>query len=264
MSSRFDKPEWHAALAALVKSAEDAEIAAALVDVIGASVEHDATCLLAFHRDAAPEVLHHTMSPSRARHYLDRYLAGPYLLDPLYQLALRKKRPAMCRCRDETPDRFRSSEYYRHYYERTHLADEMDFFVDVRANSTLVLVVGRWKTRFSRADAARLRLIQPIISAAMQRLWDNWSAGHSDDERDLSMHQKLTQCFERFGETSLTQRERQITQLLLRGHSSKSIARELEIAPGTVMVHKRNMFLKLGITSQYELFSLFIQKLSAL
>ena len=60
----------------------------------------------------------------------------------------------------------------------------------------------------------------------------------------------------------LTKREREITRLLLRGHSTKSVARELDIAPGTVMVHKRNLFAKLGITSQYELFSLFIEKLS--
>jgi DNA-binding NarL/FixJ family response regulator len=45
------------------------------------------------------------------------------------------------------------------------------------------------------------------------------------------------------------------------GHSTKSIARELGIAPGTVMVHKRNLFSKLGITSQYELFSRFIDAL---
>jgi len=233
------------------------------VKVIGTAVDHNATCLLAFHRDAPPNVLHHTMTPGRARHYLDRYLDGPYLLDPLYQLAVRRKKPDICRCRDETPDRFRSSEYYRQYYERTHLADEMDFLLDTDTNSTLVLVVGRWEKRFSRPDVSALHLMEPIVKAAMQRIWDTWAARHSDDERDLSMHQRLTQCFERFGESSLTQRERQITQLLLRGHSSKSIARELDIAPGTVMVHKRNLFSKLGITSQYELFSLFIDKLSA-
>lgn len=247
-----------------MKTSDDQGTADALVNVIGAAVEHDATCLLAFHRDAPPNVLHHTMSPSRARHYLDRYLAGPYLLDPLYQLALRRLKPAICRCRDETPDRFRSSEYYRQYYERTHLADEMDFLLDVDQNSTLVLVVGRWETRFSRSDVARLRLLEPIAKAAMQRIWDVWAARHSSDEHDFSMHRRLTQCFEHFGEFSLTQRERQITQLLLRGHSSKSIARELDIAPGTVMVHKRNLFSKLEITSQYELFSLFIDKLSAM
>ena len=76
------------------------------------------------------------------------------------------------------------------------------------------------------------------------------------------MHEHLTNCFRNFGASSLTQREREITQLLLRGHSTKSIARELDIAPGTVMVHKRNLFAKLGITSQYELFSRFIDTLS--
>lgn len=264
MTKRVDSPEWYRALAQLVAPNNDRGIAAALVGVIAAAVEHNATCLLAFYRHAPPNVLHHTMTPWRARHYLDRYLAGPYLLDPLYQLALRKKRASMCRCRDETPDRFRSSEYYRQYYERTHLADEMDFFLEVDAKTTLVLVVGRWETRFSRSDVRSLAAMEPIVRAAMARLWDEWSARHSEDERDLSMHQRLTRCFEHFGENTLTQRERQITQLLLRGHSSKSIAKELGIAPGTVMVHKRNLFSKLGITSQYELFSLFIDKLSAL
>ena len=98
----------------------------------------------------------------------------------------------------------------------------------------------------------------------MSGIWKTWAERHSGETRDLSMHQRLTQCFEQFGESTLTQREREITQLLLRGHSSKSVARELNIAPGTVMVHKRNLFSKLGITSQYELFSLFIDRLSAL
>jgi DNA-binding CsgD family transcriptional regulator len=264
LAKRLDNEQWYLAVAQLVGANNDEGIATALDDVIAAAVKHNATCLLAFYRDAPPDVLHHTMSPGRAKHYLDRYLAGPYLLDPLYQLALRKKKPTICRCRDETPDRFRSSEYYRQYYERTHLADEMDFILDTDAKTTVVLVVGRWEQRFSRTDVSSLAAIEPIVRAAMARIWSEWSARHSEDDRDLNMHQRLTQCFERFGETSLTQRERQITQLLLRGHSSKSIARELGIAPGTVMVHKRNLFSKLGITSQYELFSLFIDKLSGL
>ena len=262
MSRSFDTPDWHRAVAGLIGADGDRDIADGLGRALSVAVEHDATCLLAFHHDAPPDVLHHTMSVKRARHYLDRYLAGPYLLDPLYQLALRTDKPSICRCRDETPDRFRSSEYYRQYYDRTHLADEMDFLLDVENSTTLVLVVGRWEKRFTRSEVADLRLVEPIVTAALRRLWETWADRHSGDERDLSMHQRLTQCFDRFGEGTLTQRERQITQLLLRGHSSKSVARELDIAPGTVMVHKRNLFSKLGITSQYELFSLFIDRLS--
>lgn len=96
----------------------------------------------------------------------------------------------------------------------------------------------------------------------MHNIWDRSSGDKSNGERDDGLHRRLTRCFETFGESNLTGREQQITQLLLRGHSTKSIAQELGIAPGTVMVHKRNLFVKLDITSQYELFSMFIDNLS--
>ncbi len=262
MKTGFDRADWHAAVADLVATGDGHLTATRLAALICSTVPNNGTSLLAFHKDAPPDVLHHTMPPERARHYLDRYLAGPYLLDPLYQLSLRDEKPAMCRFRDATPDRFHSSEYYRQYCERTHLADEMDFLLGVSPNSALVMVVGRTEKRFTRAELQRLRLIEPTIRSAMQRIWDGFSGNRSPNERDNSMHVRLTTCFENFGEKTLTQREREITQLLLRGHSSKSIARELGIAPGTVMVHKRNLFAKLGITSQYELFSRFIDALS--
>ena len=250
-------------MAELVGAADSRTLAKHLVSLMCATVSNNGTSLLAFHKDAAPEVIHHSLAPSRARHYLDRYLAGPYLLDPLYQLALRAKKPTMCRFRDTQPDRFHSSEYYRQYVERTHLVDEMDFLLSVTQNSALVLVCGRTEKRFTRVELNRLRLIEPLGRSAMQRVWDSRDSEASSSDDGRVMHRRLTACFENFGESTLTQREREITQLLLRGYSSKSIARELGIAPGTVMVHKRNLFAKLGITSQYELFSSFIDALSA-
>lgn len=262
MVSPFEQSGWHEAVADMM-SADDGEIIASrLMDALGHAVEHDGASLLAFHRDAPPAVLSHTLEPEVERHYLDRYLAGPYLLDPLYELALRPAKPAMCRFRDTTPDRFHSSEYYRQYCERTHLTDEMDFLVDVDGHTALALVVGRRAKRFSRAELARLALIEPTVRAAMRRSWERLSGRRAPQKPDRDMHQRLTQCFDRFGDEVLTDREREITQLLLRGHSTKSVARELSIAPGTVMVHKRNLFAKLGITSQFALFSLFIEELS--
>ena len=252
---------WLGAMARLVESNDVESAGGALADAIDAAVEHEGTCLLAFYRDAPPEVFHHTLEPAGRRHYVDRYVAGPYLLDPLYLLAVSDEKPGVCRFRDESPDRFRSSEYYRQYCERTHLMDEMDFLVDVSGDSTLVLVVGRRTRRFTKSELQRLKLIEPLVHAAMRSIWQRSSASTRRQGDGDSLHQRLTRCFENFGEGLLTERERQITQLLLRGHSTKSVARELGIAPGTVMVHKRNLFAKLGITSQYELFSLFIDAL---
>lgn len=263
MSKRLASAEWNVAVARLIRASSGQETADALIDAIGVVVNHNGTCLLAFHHDAPPEVLHHSLDSAGAKHYLDRYLAGPYLLDPLYQLALRDSKPGICRYRDEAPDRFRSSEYYRQYCERTHLTDEMDFILDVDTTSTLALVVGRMKSRFTKAELERLRRIESVIHAAMSNIWTYWQSRQGTTDRNESVHRRLTECFANFGTPLLTQRERETTQLLLRGFSTKAIARKLDIAPGTVMVHKRNLFSKLGISSQFELFSRFIQSLSA-
>ncbi len=261
MQYRLESPDWHAAVAGIISASDDQSVADALIDAIGSIVDHEGTCLIAFHKDASPEVLHHTIEPAGAQHYIDRYLAGPYLLDPLYQLASRGNKPTLCRFRDELPDRFRSSEYYRQYCDRTHLLDEMDFLSDVSDTTTLVLVVGRRKRMFNKTELTRLERIEPIVQAAISKIWSSWAAKSNRSDKDAGMHRRLTRCFDHFGQKVLTEREREISQLLLRGHSSKAIARILNIAPGTVMVHKRNLFSKLDITSQYELFSMFIDDL---
>ena len=70
-------------------------VAAGLTAAIGVIVKDEGTCLIAFHKNARPDVLHHTLEPAGRKHYLERYLDGPYLLDPLYQLALRCKKPGL-------------------------------------------------------------------------------------------------------------------------------------------------------------------------
>lgn len=57
----------------------------------------------------------------------------------------------------------------------------------------------------------------------------------------------------------LTAREMEVALLLLSGCSNKEIARKLAISAETVKVHRKHMYGKLGIKSQSELFSLFLQ-----
>jgi len=262
LTNELASRQWLAAVARLVASGTGPAAAPALVAAIGEVVDHQGTCMLAFSFDAPPEIVHHSLEPAGVRHYVDRYLAGPYLLDPLYQLATAAEKPGVCRYRDATPDRFHSSEYYRRYCERTHLGDEMDYLLDVTAGTTLAFVVARRERRFTRTEIGRLRSIEAVVHAAMKNAWLARQAAPPRRDGARSMHRRLTECFESFGSSVLTEREQQITRLLLRGFSTKAIARELEIAPGTVMVHKRNLFAKFGITSQFELFSRFIQTLS--
>ena len=57
----------------------------------------------------------------------------------------------------------------------------------------------------------------------------------------------------------LTAREMEVGLLLLSGCSNKGIARKLVISAETVKVHRKHMYSKLGIKSQSERFSLFLQ-----
>lgn len=264
MPTDFQSSAWHQAVGNIITAADARQIAVGLTDAIDLVANHEGTCLIAFHRDASPDVLHHTLEPAGRKHYLERYLEGPYLLDPLYQLSLKNKKPSLCRFRDELPDRFRSSEYYRQYCERTHLLDEMDYLLPVSTRTSVVLVVGRRSRMFTKAEVRRLQVIEPMVQASLQKIWSTWISRTGNTGGKDDVHRRLTDCFENFGRSKLTKRERQISQLLLRGHSSKSVAQELKIAPGTVMVHKRNLFAKLGISSQYELFSLLIDDLSSI
>ncbi|MNE91634.1 Transcriptional regulatory protein UhpA [compost metagenome] len=65
-------------------------------------------------------------------------------------------------------------------------------------------------------------------------------------------------AFESFGCQVLTDREREVAHMILRGHSVKSTAIELGISPETVRMHRKNLYLKLQINSQSELFARFI------
>ena len=155
MLSKFESANWIRAVAEIIGSTKGKAVATGLTTAIDAAVGHEGAALIAFHKNARPDVLHHTLEPAGRKHYLERYLDGPYLLDPLYQLALRARKPGLYRFREELPDRFRSSEYYRQYVERTHLVDEMDFLRDVSPMSTFVILVGRTRNRLTSAERNR-------------------------------------------------------------------------------------------------------------
>jgi two-component system nitrate/nitrite response regulator NarL len=53
-------------------------------------------------------------------------------------------------------------------------------------------------------------------------------------------------------ESGLTERESEILKLLARGYSNKVIARELDIAEGTIKVHVKHILKKLKLRSRVE------------
>jgi DNA-binding CsgD family transcriptional regulator len=118
---------------------------------------------------------------------------------------------------------------------------------------------------FSELEFARLLAIEPMVRFTLSRHWRSVSR-----VQDNTCHptwsiqgEAMEQAFDRFAADRLTQRQRLIVQLILRGHSNVSIGLRLGITEGTVKIHRKAIYERLDISSQSELFSMFISFLIA-
>jgi DNA-binding CsgD family transcriptional regulator len=188
------------------------------------------------------------------------YLDGVYQLDPFYTWFAKHKQTSAMLIRDVAPDRFQLTEYYRRYKKNIELQDEMAIFVDLRDGRYLFFSIGRRgsEPRFRRKELGAINRDLPVIASLCRQHFAESSyenlSGSVDDQR-------LQFALERFGEDALTPREHEVAVCILKGHSSKSLAREIDISPETVKIHRRNIYRKLGISSQSELFLRFLNTL---
>jgi DNA-binding CsgD family transcriptional regulator len=111
--------------------------------------------------------------------------------------------------------------------------------------------LGSSQTKNCKSSLERLF---PILDAMLQRQFFV-NPGSLDADNTASEQEER---FHDFGSDVLTTREREIAQLILIGHSSNSISMSLGISLPTVKTHRRNIYSKLQISSQAELFSLFL------
>ncbi len=104
---------------------------------------------------------------------------------------------------------------------------------------------------------AGLKKIYPVLSSALLKHFE--FAAHDFDTSDAKP--SLESRFQEFGQPDLTSREQSVVKMVLTGHSSNSIGLNLGISLPTVKSHRRNIYAKLKISTQAELFSLFVQSL---
>ncbi len=199
--------------------------------------------------------------PADKRHvFVTDYQAGPYLLDPFFLAAERPVAPGLYRMRDLAPDRFYRGEYFRTYYVRTGLAEEIGYFTDIGAGATVVLSLMRADQPFSGREFRDLDAVRAPVQAAIRRNWAGVAA-RDDAAGPGGIDRSIERSLAAFGAGALTPREREVAELTLKGHSAEASGRILGIAAGTVRIHRGNIYAKLRISSQGELFSRFMATL---
>ena len=256
----------------LTLSTEETELIADCVNAIGTPefpqlisqfcgllCQSDNVYLTVLFDGQAPVALYGDHRKVSQRVLLDLYLEAAYLLDP-FVLQFHKKLGDQVLSLDEiAPDNFKHSEYFAKFFSDMGLADECGMILHFDATTALFFSMGIEKAGVS-ANPERLKKAFPIVASLSRRHWTNLSPDNTDGSGRIGAH--LQAAFEAFGTSVLSPREGEIVRMILKGHSSKAIARAFDNSPETIKVHRKRIYTKLDVASQGELLSVFLNALS--
>ncbi|MCF8482098.1 MAG: helix-turn-helix transcriptional regulator [Rhodospirillum sp.] len=245
---------WNARLATVVEAIGTPPFMEALCLLLNDLVPFDMTMIFGYRGRAKPLSLYHDVGPSISGIIVDNYLKGPYLLDPFFEATQNPHPASFLVMQDLAPDQFKKSAYFRQHYASTRIQDEVGFVFPAAGGVTAVLSLTRsvGNPRFRRGEIQTLADVAPLTRALSTQHWMR----QSTDTEKAPVQTSIAESLSGFG--PLTPREAEITGLVLKGHSTLSIAANLAISHGTVKVHRKNIYRKLNISSQGELFSLFL------
>ena len=257
---------WIGQSARVVDALGTPDFPRALTRALHTVVPYEFTVMFAYFEDRQPIDVFDDFSNEKRRVMVDDYQAGPYLLDPFYLNSQAPTTPRLVRLRDLAPDRFYQGEYFRNYYVQTGLAEEIGFIVDVGDDVSIVISAMREERVFSAREFRDLEATFPFVEACGRRHWRGLISAFADRPAidGPRLPRLIDQAFQSVGRNLLTPREAEIVEYALKGHSAEATGKALGIASGTVRIHRRNIYAKLRISSQGELFSRFISALAEL
>ncbi|MBN2991639.1 helix-turn-helix transcriptional regulator [Pseudomonas cedrina subsp. fulgida] len=256
---------WHAATPGLVARLQCEGFARQLDEALWALVNFDQSCVLFYPTDGAPVLLHDNLQGIGEPGAMHSYLNGTYLLDPVYTACAHGRATGLYRMSELAPDAFFEGDYFNSpdvhpciSMQSGTLAEEIVFISAVPGIGHLAYSLMRMNASvpFSPVQFEGLQQCRAMVDVLLQRHYQGVCAHIDDSASALKEH--LNNAFSRFAADQLTPREQLIVSMILRGHSSLSISLHLGIAEGTVKNHRKHLYFKLGISSQSELFHLFV------
>jgi len=262
---------WNYWVSVLMDNLETSDLPHLLCQALKSVVDFEHSAIFAYPEGRRPVFLHDGFSAEIKRSLVTPYLNGTYLVDPFFAAVQARIEPGLYRMQDLAPDEFYPSVGAHPGYvspciseEPGYLSEEIGFFAVNGDGPYLVLSLmrGRHRPPFSQTEFRALHAVTPIVLSTMARHWRDLGETSQSRNAPLCMSSVIEQAFTHFGSDLLTPREQEVVQMILRGHSTQSIARITDILESTVKSHRKNAYAKLGISSQGELFSLFIDLLA--
>lgn len=220
------------------------------------------TVVALFKKGKRPRHLFDNLRPNDEVRTIRPYFDGPYLLDPFFELSTTGAKDGVYQLRDIAPDEFEDSEYFKTYFRRTRIEQEIGLLIRLDDDTHMLVSFGSREGENAVPAMAALTELLPLVSALCRKHWEVWLSREPDGAATFAA--SLDSAFKNFGKSLLTDREREVMMLLLKGHSGKSMARVLNISPETIKIHRRNLYNKVDVGTQSELFSVFLESLATI
>jgi DNA-binding CsgD family transcriptional regulator len=223
-------------------------------------IHFDNLVVIIYNGTAVPTVAYREIhGPDVFRHLEDQYLAGAYLLDPIYHFHLGRGRSGLYRLLEVAPDQFRRSRYYTWYYGRIGITDEISAVLTTGEASTVTVSMGRDSSSgqtFTAKAEAKLRHHHDVILSLLSAHWNAGGPPTVKSQYARSLTETLIGAMKLRHSVVLSQRQAEVALMILQGHSSPSIGLHLNISPQTVKVFRKQLYSRCGLSSQAELFAL--------
>ncbi|MBA1200785.1 LuxR family transcriptional regulator [Pseudomonas capeferrum] len=262
-SERLASLQWFQQLAKVTEVIGQHEFVTTLVDALSCLAPIRAATVYLYPHEGLPTALFECddEGPWLPEGNVKQYLTGFYLLDPFYGACVDNLASGCYHLADVAPDHFERSEYYVAFYQHAHIEDELNYILQVAPGLTLSLSLVS-ANKLSDAALRHFKIISPWVLSVLDRHWEGLGNDARGERFESPFARKVHAALKNFGCSLLSQRECEIAQCILRGHSTRSLAERLVISEDTVKTHRKHVYSKLDISSQSELFSLFIHSLA--
>ena len=254
--------EFSRHIAGLVPATTSAHFPEQLIDAIKQLAPVDEASIIIYPGSGLPSIDYRDPSECWGHPNLNTFVKGAFVLDPYYLAATKHKKNGFFRLRQLAPSGFKQSEYYRVYYRHSGLQDECGYLIPTRGEGFINISLGRTAVSrcFRKTEITLLADIAPAIEMLAQQ---HWLPQHEDTQEKsiANLRKQLETALHCFGASVLTERERQVINMILHGYATRIIAEQLHISIETVKLHRKNAYAKLDINMQSELFYLFIDSL---
>jgi len=244
-----------------------------LIKLIKFRIKIDAAILIIYRPESKPILLNSTFKEKRAKLGLNNYINDTYVLNPAYLSFKKGETRGITKITEISGKDSIKSVHYTNYKIKEARDEDLGFLTegwperleeisilfDLPNKEMGELAIFKKKiSGFNKSDLNTLQVLEPLIYSIFK---NHWSTARQNIICEKSLSNK-NKRYDSFGENTLSPREMEVAKLIFEGHSGNSIAANLDIAITTVKSHRKNMYKKLGIGSQQELFSRYIDSIS--